>query len=280
MVYPGYLLNPGDMFQVEPERVLFALGAPKERLEREATRTHRKRLVKASGAVKASEETSEEAAPAPEESAEEVDEAAVEKKKRKEHKDSLQSILANAKAILEDKGAASPSAKKKQEIRAFAATVRRAIGNVKRTATEDLDAEITELVNKLSISDKSKTAQQTPKPSTPTTDPSLQAQLTSRASSNYESDQVGIPNRKLLTEALREIRENPIDASKPYATPWRPRPFLAAFAFVPRYLEVNHNICSAVYLRHPVARPGLAEVPTPFSVDTGTLAYNWYLRRR
>ena len=29
MQYPGYLLNPGDMFQVDPDRVLFATGARK-----------------------------------------------------------------------------------------------------------------------------------------------------------------------------------------------------------------------------------------------------------
>lgn len=29
MVYPGYLLNPGDMFTVEPDLVMFATGAPK-----------------------------------------------------------------------------------------------------------------------------------------------------------------------------------------------------------------------------------------------------------
>ena len=55
---------------------------------------------------------------------------------------------------------------------------------------------------------------------------------------------------------------------------------MSAFAFIPRYLEVNHNVCSAVYLRHPVARPGLAEVPSPISNETASLAFNWYLRRR
>ena len=70
------------------------------------------------------------------------------------------------------------------------------------------------------------------------------------------------------------------NATKPYATPWRPRDYMSAFAFIPRYLEVNQNICAAVYLRHPVARPGLAEVPTPFHIETGQLAFNWYLRRR
>jgi hypothetical protein len=73
---------------------------------------------------------------------------------------------------------------------------------------------------------------------------------------------------------------NPVDETKTYATPWRPRNYMAPFAFVPRYLEVNHTICSAVYLRHPVVRPGLAEVPTPFELQSSSLAFAWYLRRR
>ncbi len=82
-----------------------------------------------------------------------------------------------------------------------------------------------------------------------------------------------------LKELLLADEENPVDETKPYATPWAPRPFMAAFAFVPRYLEVNHDICAAVYLRHPVARKGRAEVPTPFSYLTNQLAHNWYLQR-
>jgi hypothetical protein len=58
-----------------------------------------------------------------------------------------------------------------------------------------------------------------------------------------------------------------------------PRRYMPAFAFIPRYLEVNQNICAAVYLRHPVARPGQSEVPSPFPPHLQQLAYNWYLRR-
>ncbi|KAK6346819.1 mitochondrial 37S ribosomal protein nam9 [Orbilia brochopaga] len=61
---------------------------------------------------------------------------------------------------------------------------------------------------------------------------------------------------------------------------WQPKRFMNLFAFIPRYLEVNHNICHAVYLRHPVARAGSAEIPNPFNNETMQLAYNWYLRRR
>lgn len=83
-----------------------------------------------------------------------------------------------------------------------------------------------------------------------------------------------------LAEMVRQYEDNPVDESKPYLTPWRPRPYMSPFAFIPRYLEVNQNICAAVYLRHPVARRGQAEVPSPFPTSVMQLAFNWYLRRR
>jgi ribosomal protein S4 len=82
-----------------------------------------------------------------------------------------------------------------------------------------------------------------------------------------------------VDKASSETSDNAAIARTPQG-PWRPRPLMPAFAFIPRYLEVNQNVCSAVYLRHPVARPGLAEVPTPFPESLSQLAFNWYLRRR
>lgn len=281
MIHPGYLLNPGDMFEVESERVLYALGASKDAAEREATRSALKRKTKAAPAEIEESESSEatEEAPATPVAAEEVDPAdaeKAEKKKRKQHKDNLQALLADAKAIIEDGDA---SAKKKQRIRAFAATVRRSMGNARKTSVENLDAEIEELVAKLTLAEaKNAPAEPAAAPAPTSSDPALNAQIASNMKENIQK--VTRPeDKQLLIKALKEIRENPIDPSKPYATPWRPRPFLPAFAFVPRYLEVNHNICSAVYLRHPVARPGLAEVPTPFPLTTLGLSYNYYLRR-
>lgn len=278
MIHPGYLLNPGDMFEVEPERVLFALGASKDASEREATRSAIKR--KSKSAATESEpteesESSEAAAPEPAAEAESADAEIVEKKKRKQHKDNLQALLADAKAIIEDGDA---SAKKKQRIRAFAATVRRSMGNARKTSIDNLDAEIEELVAKLSLAEAKAAPEPVAAPAATSTDPSLNAQIASNMRENIQKE-TRPEDKQLLIKALKEIRENPIDPSKPYATPWRPRPFLPAFAFVPRYLEVNHNICSAVYLRHPVARPGLGEVPTPFPLQTMGLSYNWYLRR-
>lgn len=100
-----------------------------------------------------------------------------------------------------------------------------------------------------------------------------------RAAQIVGDDRLSNEDMRRLKALLLADEENPVDETKPYATPWVPRPFMAAFAFIPRYLEVNHDICAAVYLRHPVARKGHAEVPTPFNYWTNQLAHNWYLQR-
>jgi len=112
-----------------------------------------------------------------------------------------------------------------------------------------------------------------------------QATTVEHSSSQPSSDTIdttGLSDQDLkdLRAALELLQDNPVDPSKPYLTPWQPREYMSAFAFIPRYLEVNQNICAAVYLRHPVARPGLAEVPTPFAEGTSASAFAWYLRRR
>lgn len=71
-------------------------------------------------------------------------------------------------------------------------------------------------------------------------------------------------------------RQNP---TKPYFTPWKPRPFLAPFAILPHHLEISFKTCHAVYLRDPVARPGHSEVISPFSIPVHERAYMYYLRR-
>lgn len=91
---------------------------------------------------------------------------------------------------------------------------------------------------------------------------------------------LGQRHQNELASFLEDLKSNPMDASKPYKTPWEPRPYMSPFAFIPRYLEVNQNICAAVYLRHPVARQGMAEIPSPFPPEVHELAFNWYLRRR
>lgn len=58
-----------------------------------------------------------------------------------------------------------------------------------------------------------------------------------------------------------------------YATP---------FVFIPAYLEVSFPACSTIYLRHPTARPGYSEIPTPYDADGEVvrLAWEWYAKVR
>ena len=263
MIYPGYQLNPGDMFQVEPDRVLYATGAPKDKFERRAGRRIRARYSKKASTTEESEDAEPQtphSVPSPETTSTD-----------KTPKETLQSLLSQAKELL-----ATPStsltAKRKQDLRAFQRTVKRTLGRPKTLTATSLDSQLAQIVGRMTTTPKTQpaspslSAPQVPKLSTP----ELQA----------EAATLDPAQLRTLRDALKDARENPVDPSKPYATPWRPREWMSAFAFVPRYLEVHQRVCAAVYLRHPVARPGLAEVPTPYGTETNTLAHNWYLRRR
>ena len=263
MPYPGYLLNPGDMFQVEPSSVMFATGAPKERSstarrvakERAAQRAEQR---EASGGQTPRQHHDAPLAPLAPGKGEEPSPTELKKQ--------LQSIMADVDGVL----AEEVGAKDKQKFRGFRQTIKKAIG-LWRTASPEslstLDAQFDFL--------KAQLAGRTVQPAVRTPDaveePLFPADDLLKMRQAFD---------KLRLEAEHTSAWNRRNASAPYATPWRPRDYMSAFAFIPRYLEVNQNICAAVYLRHPVARPGLAEVPTPFHVETGQLAFNWYLRRR
>ncbi|KAL9122777.1 MAG: hypothetical protein Q9187_000675 [Circinaria calcarea] len=263
MIYPGYQLNPGDMFQVEPERVLFATGAPKDKNERRAGR----RLRQKSSSSDSSDSSTSDAAESPS-ATPKARENPSKPTPPKDTKLELTSILAQAKNILSTDS--SLAAKRKQDLRAFQRLLKKTLSrSITSTGlTDSLDAQLLELTSRLNIS--------SPAPSN-----SSDSRAPNRSEqSSPSAPRLSADDKRALRTALEEARENPIDPSKPYATPWRPREWMSPFAFIPRYLEVHHKICSAVYLRHPVARPGLGEVPTPYGGETNGLAFNWYLRRR
>lgn len=60
---------------------------------------------------------------------------------------------------------------------------------------------------------------------------------------------------------------------------------LPAFAgpniFVPAYLLPSYLTCSAVYVRHPTARPGYSEIPSPFDAggELMSLGWEWFSKR-
>lgn len=69
------------------------------------------------------------------------------------------------------------------------------------------------------------------------------------------------------------------DTSKPYFTPWRFRPFISPSVIYPHHIEIDFKTCSAVYLRDPVARPGMSEVISPFSLTSHELANLYYIKK-
>lgn len=284
MRHPSYLLNPGDLFQVEPERVMYATGAPKTKFERRESRQLKQKSEKEEEA-----ETEAEAKPEP-----------AEKDEKESAKDTLKALMAQAKTIMSTDKDVLP-AKRKQELRGFQKAVRRVLSRSETSTilTDSLESQFSELTLML----KATRAEKKPKDAKKSKDQSAtEASEETAAASKKSEDEAG--NKlseafqkaaeggevdaselsdeefEVLRRALTQMRDNPIDHSKPYATPWRPRDYMSTFAFIPRYLEVNQNICAAVYLRHPVARPGSAEVPTPFGESVSTPAYGWYLKRR
>ena len=280
MPYPGYLLNPGDMFQVETDRVMYATGAPKEVAQARTGRKLRRMLrrrAKDTKPQKVGTKAKKSLKMQQQKEAEEKAESGVEElasvgwqdieEVRAQRKEDFSNLLTQLENALMDRRN-RPGAKRKQELRALRKEILGNMRSVNRKTAKTLDDELNSLLARMSISAPS---------------PEEKAKAKAKADAaeqETKSRELSPEYVQALREAMQRARENPVDESKPYATPWRPRPYMSAFAFIPRYLEVNHNICAAVYLRHPVARPNLAEVPTPFPADVQQLAFNWYLRRR
>lgn len=242
MKHPGYMLNPGDMFSVDPEQVLFATGKAKDyEVKEKKGKAHVERLKNPGAAAAAGGEGA--TADAKEEGkVEGAEEVKTEGEAKKEGE--VESVATTPPA--------SPDA-------APPATTTEAAA----AATPTPPAESTSPAT-TTPADPTTTAVDTSVPTTTST--------TSTTSSSTSDD--------TSSDHKKPDPLNPFDPTKPYLTPWSPRDFLSPFAFIPRYLEVNFNICHAVYLRHPVARPGATEVPSPFGHETQQLAFHWFLRRR
>ncbi|CCF31900.1 S4 domain-containing protein [Colletotrichum higginsianum] len=334
MRYGSYKLNPGDMFQVDVDSVLYATGRPK-------TPAHAKFLAgedwesanavkdskqgksrildpeaseqaagdtpveaEAEAAAEAAVEDAEAKAAAPEdgegdaaatESAEESQ--ASEEERRAAHHKQLKALVRSARMLIHDGDGLNP--RKKRQLRAFMTEAKRAISSSGRVTNAEaslndpnavidnlsgllkdfkLDGSKVEAVPAEGTAEGDQQAGQKPAHKEKATTDTI-TELLSSKELRKQADGLTRQEQNALASLLRQNAENPIDESKPYWTPWEPRRYMAPFAFIPRYLEVNQNICAAVYLRHPVARRGMAEVPTPFPYETNQLAFNWYLRR-
>lgn len=324
MPYPGYLLNPGDMFQVDIEGVLRATGREKTAEEARLHRAQKNVLLK-EAAVKAKEKRARDHAmgvnrlnymskkgkisPSPTEA--KRSDSAVEppKHKKKPERKDLQSLILIAKDLLSRKKVIDHE--HYEEIHGFSKMLKRAIDGRDLTAEEPLtmDGLATMLRSlKLNPLDPSSPAHKVGDAKALTSDASEASREAAGGTSDEVTDEPSANSSEesadsagqaaaeapgldppaglsrgeqmALARLILESESNPVDYAKPYSTPWRPRPYLAPFAFIPRYLEVNQSVCAAVYLRHPVSRPGLAEIPSPFPYELNQLAFNWYLRRR
>lgn len=287
MRHPSYLLNPGDLFQVEPDHVMYATGAPKNKVERREGRLAQRKEQE----PEATEESAETA-----ETAEAEAKTKTAETPKEDSKDTLKALLAQAKSVMSTDKETLP-AKRKQELRGFQKAIRRVLSRSESSTvlTDSLEAQFSQLTlllnakraekKDLQPKENKKDQEKTPRRETVDEDAIASDKLSqafdqAARGKEINASELNDDEFEVLKRALTQMRDNPIDNTKPYATPWRPRDYMSAFTFIPRYLEVNQNICAAVYLRHPVARPGYAEVPTPFGEQIATPAYGWYLRRR
>ncbi|KAJ6444271.1 30S ribosomal subunit S4 [Purpureocillium lavendulum] len=334
MIHPSYQLNPGDMFQVDIEKVMYGTGQQKEtdgnkrlRENLEARKKKADAFYKSAVQGTADGKTAEGADAEAPESQEAADAAAAEEGVAKAEADqgedsttptleslsqeeqwkvtnrALKFLLKDVKKILQN-NPRDLTAKEKKQLRLFRSDAKRFLSHPESSEVdaqelmEELQLQMKshelmrESFEKLGLKDTEGAADEAAAPATEQdteqhnrqrqTDKGLEGlseEHRDKAMRIMGSSQLSRDEMRKLGRLLKYDEENPVDDSKPYATPWRPRPFMSAFAFIPRYLEVNPNICAAVYLRHPVARKGMGEVPTPFSYLTNQLTHNWYLER-
>ncbi|KAH7035403.1 uncharacterized protein B0I36DRAFT_318275 [Microdochium trichocladiopsis] len=282
MPFPSYQLNPGDMFQVDPERVMFATGLPKHGTKPRRPRDQHRRGGKAAKATgeeeaateeaKAEEEANEEetSGSAAEQDPDTTDLPEAEKQDMAPTKQEIQGLIKQAKEVLSEQ---KLTVAQKRRVRDFIKQSKPLLGKSSRASANPAEIleQLSEMVAGLKVEDSS---------AAEAADSATDQQQQQQKKQQLSVDDLSPEEKNRLRDLIAQEQENPHDPSKPYLTPWKPRPYMAPFAYIPQYLEVNQNICSAVYLRHPVARKGLAEVPTPYDQQTNQLAFNWYLQRK
>jgi hypothetical protein len=92
-------------------------------------------------------------------------------------------------------------------------------------------------------------------------------------------------SEELAAEDLNDESPVSTEQSVPVAkdkTPFHLPAYASPFIFIPAYLEVSFSTCSVIYMRHPTARPGYSEIPTPYDADGEVvrLAWEWYSKVR
>ncbi|KAL0254153.1 hypothetical protein I308_101533 [Cryptococcus tetragattii IND107] len=75
--------------------------------------------------------------------------------------------------------------------------------------------------------------------------------------------------------------EKPSEPTGPVASSYFNLPdYASPHLFVPAYLLPSYLTCSAVYVRHPTARPNYSEIPSPYDAggELMSLAWEWFKR--
>lgn len=100
---------------------------------------------------------------------------------------------------------------------------------------------------------------------------------TMETDSDEEVDPDALSSRDVSSSITKDA-----DGSVHGQTPFRLPDYATPFVFIPAYLEVSFPTCSTIYLRHPTARPGYSEIPTPYDADGEVvrLAWEWYAKVR
>jgi hypothetical protein len=274
------------MFQVDIERVMAATGRPKMPSKNQKALPPSSEATEAAEGEEGEAAEGEETTEAAEGAAEPVDADAA----KEAHLATLRDLKARANKVMSIKNG-HLRAKHKQSLRKFLQEVKTTMDRTRKASDpskaemDDVERELTALLSDLSLTPAQLRAEakkahieskkQNQKPADASTITKTLRAGAAAASLGLLTD----AQRGTLKWMMQREAENPHDPSKPYATPWKPREWMSPFAFIPRYLEVNQRVCAAVYLRHPVARPGKSEVPSPFSPTLSQLAFNWYLRR-
>ncbi len=154
MIYPGYLLNPGDMFQVDIERVLFATGAKKGKAIEASKPSEAAETDEPKAEAEEVEEVEEAATGGAAEEAttsEALDEAAGAEAVAANAaavKGELRALLARARSILADEG--ELSVKRKQALRAFVKEARKTASRLPRASADESSAAVDDLTRLLS----------------------------------------------------------------------------------------------------------------------------------
>lgn len=124
-----------------------------------------------------------------------------------------------------------------------------------------------------------------------------EAEVESSTSGEAEAAEEGLPaGEEVSTEATAEsssssealtssAADTPAPSSPakkkvrtPLSLPGQPftlPDYAAPFIFIPAYLEVSFSTCSGIYVRHPTARPGYSEIPSPFDADGEVMRFGW-----